>query len=54
MPVDKKYADFLEELRKSGATNMWGAQPYLMTEFPELDEQQAEAILLQWIKEKRR
>ena len=32
----QKYFDYLEKLRQSGATNMYGATPYLQEEFPEL------------------
>ena len=39
---------FLEELRKSGETNMWGAAPYLMKEF-DVDEKEATQILLNWM-----
>jgi hypothetical protein len=44
-----KYYEFLEALRKSGATNMWGATPYLTTMYDELTEDEATAILLSWI-----
>ena len=44
--------DYLEKLRQSGATNMYGATPYLQEEFPELryDRDKAKEILLAWIK----
>lgn len=32
----QKYFDYLERLRQSGETNMYGAAPYLQEEFPEL------------------
>ena len=32
----QKYFDYLEQLRQSGETNMYGAVPYLQEEFPEL------------------
>lgn len=48
----QKYFDYLEKLRQSGATNMYGAAPYLQEEFPELryDRDKAKEILLAWIK----
>lgn len=48
----RKYFDYLEKLRQSGETNMYGAEPYLQSEFPELcyDEDKAREILLAWIK----
>jgi hypothetical protein len=43
------YCDYLEELRQSGVTNMFGATPYLMEEFG-LSRYEAKDILLQWMK----
>lgn len=43
-----KYWIYLDELRRSGITNMFGAAPYLMEEF-ELDSDTARAILLDWM-----
>lgn len=48
----EKYFSYLEELRKSGATNMWGATSYLQEEFPELSAKEAGNILVTWIKYK--
>jgi len=47
--VDKKYSDFLLALRDSGVTNMFGAAPYLQTEFG-LDKREAREILANWMK----
>lgn len=44
-----KYFIFLEKLRRSGKTNMYGATPYLMIEFG-LTEKEAGPILTEWIK----
>ncbi len=48
----KKYFGYLDHLRDSGVTNMFGAVPYLQQEFPELsfDRAQAVYILRQWMK----
>ena len=48
----QKYFDFLEKLRQSGETNMYGAVPYLQSEFPELrgSQKKANAILIALIK----
>ena len=48
----QKYFEFLEKLRQSGETNMYGAVPYLQSEFPELrgSQKKANAILIAWIK----
>ena len=42
----KKY---LDELRESGITNMFGAAPYLQRAFPELTKGGARAVLKQWM-----
>lgn len=49
---NQKYFDYLEQLRQSGETNMYGASPYLQAEFPELryDRNKAGDILLAWIR----
>ena len=44
----KEYFDYLELLRKSGVTNMFGAAPYLQQEFG-LDRREARTILKQWM-----
>lgn len=48
----KKYFDFLEKLRESGETNMYGAVPYLQDNFRELRYalEDAKRILLDWFK----
>lgn len=43
------YYIYLEELRKSGIVNMFGARPYLEEHF-NIDKKLAEKILLSWIK----
>lgn len=43
------YWNYLEKLRRSGITNMYGASPYLAEEFG-LDLNQAENILFDWMK----
>lgn len=40
--------EYLDELRESGATNMFGARPYLMRDM-ELSSQDAQAALLYWM-----
>jgi hypothetical protein len=44
----KEYFDYLVELRDSGATNMWGAAPYLETEFG-ISRSDARKVLIAWI-----
>jgi hypothetical protein len=45
----KGYFDFLEDLRKSGLTNMLGARPYIQTAFPDLSDKEAKEILVKWL-----
>jgi hypothetical protein len=42
------YFEYLDKLRESGATNMYGAAPYLQEEFG-LDRKQARDVLLKWM-----
>lgn len=48
----EKYFKYLEELRRSGETNMFGAGPFLQEKFPELryDRKRATEVLLAWMK----
>ena len=46
---DKPYFDFLVALRDSGATNMFGASPYLQDEFG-LSKSEARKVLSKWMK----
>ncbi len=48
--MDKeKYFSFLDVLRESGVTNMYGATPYLTDAFPELSSDKARKILAKWM-----
>lgn len=42
------YYKTLEEIRRSGICNMWGAAPYL-AEMEDISEEKAEEVLLEWI-----
>ena len=33
--ITEEHLEYLDELRESGITNMYGARPYLINEFPE-------------------
>lgn len=48
----EKYFNYLEQLRETGETNMYGATRYLQEEFIELrfDAKKAKEVLLAWIK----
>lgn len=47
-PRDRHHL-YLDELRESGVTNMFGAVPYLRTEFG-IDKREAREILLDWMR----
>lgn len=49
LAYDEKYYTFLDDLRESGATNMFGAGPYLMEEFG-VDKSLSHKILWDWMK----
>jgi len=42
------YFEFLDALRESGKTNMFGAGPYLMQAFG-IDKREAKDIVLKWM-----
>lgn len=46
-----EYFNYLDQLRESGAINMFGAVPYLQRKFPELasDRKRAGEILQAWM-----
>ncbi len=45
----EEYLDYLDFLRETGVTNMFGAAPYLMAEYPDLNQYQARAIVSYWM-----
>ena len=47
--IDQKYIDYLNALRESGTTNMFGAGDYLMDTF-DLQKAEARKILSNWMK----
>ena len=46
--VEEKHLEYLDELRDSGITNMFGAGSYLQNAF-DVDEKDASAILSYWM-----
>jgi len=48
--TNKDYLTYLDVLRESGVTNMFGAVPYLLEEFSELSEENARKVLKNWMK----
>jgi len=48
--VTEEHLEFLDELRESGKTNMFGARPYLHKAFKELrKDDKAQKTLLYWM-----
>ena len=47
--TDNKYWIFLEKLRRSGVTNMYGAGPYLQNAFG-MSRNDARAVLADWMR----
>jgi len=48
--LQEKHLLFLDKLRESGATNMYGARPYVEREFEDLTGAEAGEILAYWMK----
>ncbi len=48
--VTDEHLEYLDRLRESGETNMYGATPFLIDEFVILDEKMAGNILTYWMK----
>lgn len=47
---EKEVFEYLNELRESGETNMFGAVPYIVREFPDLIVDEARNMLSLWMK----
>lgn len=47
--VEDEHLEYLDELRESGITNMFGATPYLQDEF-DLNRNDARTILKYWMR----
>ena len=47
--IDEVHLEYLDELRESGETNMYGARVYLLREFVDMSEKTAGDILGYWM-----
>ena len=47
--MEKQYYSYLNVLRDSGVTNMFGASPYLQEEFG-LSRRESKTVLMSWMK----
>lgn len=48
--IEDEHLEYLDDLRESGITNMFGARPYLLKEYPDLTKQEAGKIVTYWMK----
>ena len=48
--MKEEHLKYLDNLRESGVTNMWGAASYLQEQFTDLSKKEAKHILVKWIK----
>jgi len=49
MEIDEEQVfEFLDDLRESGVTNMFGARPYIVEEF-DIEPKEAGALLVKWM-----
>jgi len=48
LELEQEHIDYLNALRDSGVTNMFGAHPYLAERF-EIDQRDAKRLLMQWM-----
>lgn len=49
MKYEEKYYVYLDDLRKSGVANMFGARPFLRSKFRELSDSMATKVLGDWM-----
>jgi hypothetical protein len=47
--TDQKYFHYLDRLRETGQTNMFGAAPFLIANFG-LQRREAEKVLMEWMR----
>jgi len=48
--LTEEHLRYLDQLRESGVTNMFGAAPFVLLQFPDLSEQQAKQVLIYWMR----
>jgi hypothetical protein len=48
-PAEQEILEYLNDLRNSGATNMFGALPYLTAEFPYEEKTECKRCLMLWM-----
>ncbi|MCP4650365.1 MAG: hypothetical protein GY853_09850 [PVC group bacterium] len=48
--LKEEHLYYLDDLRESGVTNMYGATPFLQEDFEDLNIKESRDILLYWMK----
>ena len=48
--VKDRHLEYLDALRESGITNMYGAAPYVKDAFKRLSAEQARGVLVYWMR----
>lgn len=48
--VMEEHLEYLDRLRETGVTNMFGATPFIQVQFPELSQREAKQVLVYWMK----
>lgn len=48
--IEEEHLEFLDDLRESGVTNMFGARSYIIEKFETLTQEQASSLLTYWMK----
>ena len=48
--VTDAHLEFLDVLRESGVTNMFGAAPYVNVEYPKLTPKESSSLVCYWMK----
>lgn len=48
--LTEEHLHYLDRLRESGVTNMFGAVPYILLEFPDLSKREAKQVLIYWMR----
>jgi len=47
--LTEEHLRYLDQLRESGVTNMFGAVPFILLQFSNLNEQEAKQVLIYWM-----
>ena len=48
--LEEEHLEYLDKLRESGVTNMYGASEYLEKDYPELSSDGAQSVVSYWMR----